>query len=408
VVRSIAYDGYRTTVTPPEPIAPRVDVVDWWNRRVRRDWWVLVVLVITLLGTVHRGEQDNFAEPNFWAGLLASLAVVPLLWRERHPELTVVANTAAVAAYFAISPGFPDGPIYLSIFFCTYALASRRQPREWLPYLGSALLVLVAALLVREVHANSDSTVGTVARVTWFTMVDMAAAAVAVGWRSRREVRTEHVRRTATEEQLRMAQDLHDGVGHGLAVIAMQAGVALHVLDRDPAAARRSLEAIRETSKESLDALRAELVRLSPVSGDPAPRAPRNGVADLEVLAARVRAGGVQVVLDVDPGTGTLPAEVDAVAYVVVQEALTNVLRHAEASTARVRVSRTSTGLDVRVTDDGRGAPAGGTTADLGEGMGIPGMRSRVTALGGTLDAGPEPSGGFGVRAVIPLREGPR
>ena len=311
------------------------------DRSVRRDWWVVLVLLVTIAGTVHRGAEGPYAAPSLWAGLLAFLAVLPLFWRDRSPELTVVVDAAAVTAFFVWSPAFPDGPIYLPIFFATYALVSRRQPRQWLPYVGVALVVIVTALLIREARVDASSGLGTTARLIWFAMVDAASAALAIALRSRRETRAEQVRRTATEEQLRMAQDLHDGVGHGLAVIAMQAGVALHVLDRDPGAARRSLEAIRDTSRESLDALRAELVRLSPTEGVPAPRRPRNGLADLEVLADRVRAGGVQVALDVDPAAvagGVAPAA-DSVGYLVVQEALTNVLRHSGATSARVLVS---------------------------------------------------------------------
>jgi signal transduction histidine kinase len=379
-----------------------VDVLQWTGDRLRRDWWVVVVLAITVLGTVHRGEEGPYAAPNVWAGLLAVASVAPLFWRDTRPELTVAVNAAAVTAYFAWSPSFPDGPIYLGIFFCTYAVVSRREPRRWLPYVGPALVVIVAALLVREARVDATGSLGMAARLIWFTMIDIAAAALAVASTSRRETRAEQVRRTATEERLRMAQDLHDGVGHGLAVIAMQAGVALHVLDQDPAAARRSLEAIRDTSKESLESLRAELVRLSPTTGDQALRRPRNGLDDLEVLAARVRAGGVQVVLDSGPAasvaTGITP-ETDAVGYVVVQEALTNVLRHAGASTAWVRVRSTGGRLEISVRDDGRGTPG----ELLSHGMGIPGMRTRVEALGGTLDAGPVAGGGFEVRAVLPV-----
>jgi signal transduction histidine kinase len=370
------------------------------GERLRRDWWVLVVLVISVLGTVMRDVHETYPQPSAWAGVLAFVAVVPLFWRETRPELTVVVNAAAVATYFAASPAFPDGPIYLSIFFATYALAWRRPPRAWLPYAGAALVAILAALLVREARVDSTGTVGTAARLIWFAMVDTGSAALAVALRSRRETRLEHVRRTATEERLRMAQDLHDGVGHGLAVIAMQAGVALHVLDQDPGAARRSLEAIRDTSRESLDSLRAELARLAPAAGDDAPRSPRNGLGDLEVLAERVRAGGVQVRLA--GAVGAVPPEVDAVGYVVVQEALTNVLRHADATVADVRVRRTEDVLEITVTDDGRAeSPAG----EPGARLGIPGMRSRVEALGGTLETGPLPDRGFRVRAVIPLGE---
>jgi signal transduction histidine kinase len=376
--------------------------VDFLADRLRRDWWVLVVLAVTVIGTLHLGDQGHYRQANFWAGTLDFLAVLPLFWRETRPELAVLANAAATSAYFGLSPGFPDGPIYLSVLFAVFAIASRRQLRAWLPYVGVALVAIMLALVVREVRVDSSSTIGTVARLVWFTMVTSGSAALAVALRSRRETRTEQVRRTATEERLRMAQDLHDGVGHGLAVIAMQAGVALHVLDQDPAAARRSLEAIRDTSKESLDALRAELVRLSPTTGEPAPRTPRNGLDDLEVLADRVRAGGVQVLLDLGPAESVasgVPPEVDAVGYTVVQEALTNVLRHAAASTARVQLRHTGRQLEIAVRDDGRGVSG----EPLSHGMGIPGMRSRVEALGGTLAAAPLPGGGFEVRALIPV-----
>jgi signal transduction histidine kinase len=188
-----------------------------------------------------------------------------------------------------------------------------------------------------------------------------------------------------------MAQDLHDGVGHGLAVIAMQAGVALHVLDRDPASVRTALDAIRDTSRESLDALRTELSRLS---GE-APRAPQRGLADLEELAGRVRAAGVAVT--VTGADQEVPDAVAHAAYLVAQEALTNVLRHAHAESVEVSVTVRDGRATVRVRDDGTASGA------HDEGMGITGMRSRVEALGGSLVAGPRPAGGFEVVAELPL-----
>lgn len=196
-----------------------------------------------------------------------------------------------------------------------------------------------------------------------------------------------------------MAQDLHDGVGHGLAVIAMQSGVVLHLLDKpdvDRVAARRALQAIRETSRESLDALRAELSRLAP--GATAPRAARRGLADLDVLLDRVRAGGLTVSVEGGVVPGSLPEAVDESAYVIVQESLTNVLRHASASRAVVALRAEAAALVVTVTDDGKGA-------DVVEGMGISGMRARAQRLGGTLEVGRAPDG-FRVRAVLP-REAP-
>ena len=189
-----------------------------------------------------------------------------------------------------------------------------------------------------------------------------------------------------------MAQDLHDGVGHGLAVIAMQAGVALHVLERDPAKARDSLLAIRETSRESLESLRAELSRLATEPGG-AQRSVRNGLADLPVLVNRVRAGGLDV--DLRSTDVVVTEEAGAAAYLVVQEALTNVLRHSGASSARVEVTETAGSLVVIVVDDGQGG-------DVREGLGIGSMRSRVEGLGGRLAVG-RTTGGFEVRAEIPV-----
>jgi signal transduction histidine kinase len=227
------------------------------------------------------------------------------------------------------------------------------------------------------------------------------AAAFATGSAARvrteswRGVRAEQARRAASEEQLRMAQELHDVVGHGLAVIAMQAGVALHVLDRDPDKARESLEAIRTMSRESLDGLRTELAQLR--AGGDAERRPLPGVDDLALLVQRVREGGVDVRLEVTGPVAELPTEVGAAAYRIVQESLTNVLRHAGADAATVVVRASEARLEVEVTDRGHG----GTPA--ADGSGIRGMRERATALGGTLDAGPASGGGFRVRAVLPL-----
>jgi signal transduction histidine kinase len=343
---------------------------------------VLVLLLATIAGTLGRWHEH----PKPGAAVLDGIAVVVLLARRERPELTWLGNAAAVTCYFALDYG--NGPVYLSIFASAYALTSRRPPRRWWPY-AAAVVPIVVAMASRM----RDSTVtSATARLTWFVAVLAASAAIGAAMRTRTETRREQARRTATEERLRMAQDLHDGVGHGLAVIAMQAGVALHVLDRDPAKARDSLLAIRETSRESLEALRAELTRLSTEPGA-GQRTVANGLADLPALVNRVRAGGLEVDLSAD--AGDVPDEVGAVAYLVVQEALTNVLRHSGADSARVVVARASGSVVVTVIDDGQG---GAVT----EGLGIGSMRSRVERLGGTLFVGPG-ARGFEVRAEIPV-----
>jgi signal transduction histidine kinase len=354
--------------------------------------WVGPLAAFVAAGTFFSGGgHDGFTAWEWVSVLLAAAACLALLLVRRAPELGVLLPGALAGAYLAC--GFTDGPVYLPFLLAGFVTARSAPVRRWLPWSVVSVVALVSGMAVRAVTTE----------LGWWQplgqaigVIALAVAAATAGSlvRARRQAEAEREARAATEEQLRMAQDLHDGVGHGLAVIAMQAGVALHVLDRDPAAARRSLEAIRDASTDSLDALRAELSTLS----GRARRAPRRGLDELPALADRVRATGLEV--DVSPSgpARTLPPAVDAAAYAIVQEALTNVLRHAAARRVVIDLA-TGDALRVTVADDGRGpAPAGHD-----EGMGLRGMRERAEALGGTCSTGPAPGGGFRVSAVLPL-----
>jgi len=348
----------------------------WWP------WALSFVVVVGTWGSNHRLEEDRPVVR--LAVVLAAMAVLPLLLGADH-HLSLVFTGLWTGFYFA--GRFADGPIYLALPAVTFVYAQSVAPRRWIPWAATAATMASVGLGWGAYRADDP-------RSVWqglgFVALVAAAGAVGVATRSRSEARVERTERTATEERLRMAQDLHDGVGHGLAVIAMQAGAALHVLDQDPAKARASLEAIRATSKESLEALRSELAAMS--AG--ASRRPAAGLDELPALLDRVRAAGLTVELVGDPGP--VPDPVGEVAYVVVQEALTNVLRHAGADAVTVQWTR---GVDVvvlTVTDDGRGGPV------QDEGMGIGGMRARVAKLGGSLRAGPRGGGGFEVVAELP------
>jgi signal transduction histidine kinase len=209
--------------------------------------------------------------------------------------------------------------------------------------------------------------------------------------------RAEWARHHADEERLRVAREVHDVVGHGLSAIAMQAEIALHVMSRRvPAEAAEvaagSLGAISRTSREALDELRVTLSMLRRESDD---RAPLPGLARLDTLAARTSASGASVRVETTGEPRTLPGPVDLAAYRVVQESLTNVLRHAGPATVTIRVGYLPDAVSVDVADTGRG----GTAAP---GEGIAGMRQRVAALGGSLHAGPDDTGGFRVSARLP------
>jgi signal transduction histidine kinase len=212
--------------------------------------------------------------------------------------------------------------------------------------------------------------------------------------------REEEARRRVAEERLRIARDLHDVVAHHIALVNVQAGVAAHVMDKRPDQAKEALAHVREASRSALDELRVT-VGLLRQSGDPeAPTEPAPGLAVLDELLDTFRNAGLPVELArTDQGT-ELPAAVDLAAYRIIQEALTNVRKHAgpdaRAEVSVVRVGRT---VEVTVLDDG--APTG-QAAD-GGGHGLLGMRERATALGGALSAGPRYGGGFRVQAILPV-----
>jgi signal transduction histidine kinase len=359
-------------------------------RRPLSGWWVLPALLVVLAGTLasNHGSADH---AGFAAGL-AGLATLALLLAGHRPITAVLLNAGLIATYFAL--GYADGPVFLVLPVATFLLAVQQPLPRWAPTAAGAAALVASGLLARGVWRGDG-----LQKALWqsLAVAAMLAAAGAVGTavRSRRQAAAERTQRAAAEEQLRMAQDLHDGVGHGLAVIAMQSGVALHLFDKDDldrVAARRAVQVIRETSRESLAALRAELARLAPSA--PAPVAPRRRLADLAVLVDRVRAGGLSVSLDASHDT--VPENVDEAAYAIVQEALTNVLRHASADRAVVEVRADGDELLVSVTDDGQGGA-------VVEGLGISGMRARARRIGGSLRVGRTPDG-FQVRAALPLR----
>jgi signal transduction histidine kinase len=220
--------------------------------------------------------------------------------------------------------------------------------------------------------------------------------AIAVGDvdRSRRAAIAEEARRRLGEERLQIAREVHDVVAHAMVAINVQAGVAAHLVDRDPEQARSALRAIKAASGDALTDLRTALGVLRDGAAATGPAA---GLDDVAELAAGLRAAGVRVELEL-ADVSTVPAAVQAAGYRIVQEALTNVLRHARARVARVSVTREDGALTVEVLDDGVGSGGAG-----GSGNGVRGMRERAAALSGTLESGPADPRGWRVLARLPL-----
>ncbi|WP_448640095.1 sensor histidine kinase [Geodermatophilus sp. URMC 63] len=369
---------------------------------LRPGWHDLVpALPLLVLGLAASGEaaedQPWLRVPDAEAHVYVAVAALALLLRRRAPRLVLVVCGLAVSAYLA--RGFAFGPVLLTGPVAAWAVATRLSWREALAWVTGLALVPAAA----AAPAFYGGRGGWLAHLAWSTGwaavvggVAAVGAALQVRRRSEEGVRAEQARRAVSEERLHMAQDVHDGVGHALAVVALHAGVAKHVLDRDPERVRELLTSIQATSREALDGLRADLDRWR--SEDAGSRRPVPGLADLPHLLDRMRAGGLVLTADVEPCDG-VPEEVGAVAYRVVQESLTNVLRHAGGAPAHVRVACSGAALTVEVGDRGSGVavPVPAT------GSGIEGMRRRAASVGGSLTAGPVPGGGFAVRAELPL-----
>jgi signal transduction histidine kinase len=247
---------------------------------------------------------------------------------------------------------------------------------------------------------------GLVALAAWLLVLLGAAEFI----RIRREraaealrVHEEEAKARATEERLRIARELHDALGHHLSLISVQAGVALHVNEELPEPVRASLTAIKQSSGEALTELRSVLEILRQ-EGERAPRSPASSLDRIDDLVSQAAAAGIDVHTETEGDVHPLPFGVDVAAYRIVQEALTNVARHAGQASATVRLDYGDDELTVEVEDDGNGASA---TSTHGSGKGVVGMRERAAALGGELEAGPKPEGGFRVRARLPL-EGAR
>jgi signal transduction histidine kinase len=354
---------------------------------------------IVLVAIAGLGFRDEGLDPIAYP--CSAVAGLAFAVRRRLPIVTFALVIAAIAVFGAT--GQPGGPIYATTYLAALNLAVLRPMRTWLPWTAAAAIVLVAANSVGQGFSLHLIPVALLLLAT----PKLAGDAV----RARRlrvetlEARVslaeqETLRRVA-EERLRIAREVHDVVGHGLATITLRAGVADRLADRDPAEVREALRAIRQVSKESLAELSALLGVLRGEDEDGAPeRAPRPDLRALPRLVDGLREAGMDVALELDAGEAPVVPEVVAAAgYRIVQEALTNVARHAGPdASARVRLARRDGMVEVEVRDDGRG-----TTGPVRPGGGLTGMRERAAALGGRFEAGGAPTGGFRVWAALPV-----
>ncbi|MFJ7778752.1 sensor histidine kinase [Streptomyces yangpuensis] len=345
------------------------------------------------------------------ASLLAAGLLVGLVRRRPLAALgtALFGSTAVVVGTPATLHGGAEAPFqgqflaYLAVDVILGFIVATRGRR------ASAVAVGVSAavqLLVIGVFAGGEALT-----VNALVALPAMAASCTAGLlsRERREhataLRTQEVAEAVTAERLRIARELHDMVAHSIGIVAIQAGVGSRVIETRPDQAREALRAIEATSRETLSGLRRTLVALRQADGCPeaaerTSRAPSPGLADIEGLAATTGDAGVRVEVRRSGEERPVPPDIGLSAYRIVQEALTNVVRHADTGHCRVVIGFDREELCVEVVDDGRGAAVDGPT---GHGFGLVGMRERVGLLGGRLSTGPRPGGGFRVAARLPL-----
>jgi signal transduction histidine kinase len=389
----------------------------WLSSPVRDVALAVVLAVVLVFGSYGEGRPTNPSDlkqfhghpvPHPTAALaLVAVACLALAWRRRYPVTVLAVSTTAVAVYSLL--GYVNGASLIAPVLAVYAVATQVSVRRAVVLAAVTLAVLMTATGVNNPFGRySDGAFvlipGMVAAVAFAGIAVANRRAYAASVRERAE---QDARRQVDEERLRIARELHDVVAHTMATINVQAGVAAHVLPTKPEAAADALQAIKIASKEGLRELRA-ILNVLRQADDADPVQPAPGLAQLDALVEGARRAGLPITLTVTGAPFPLPAAVDLAAYRIVQESLTNVIRHAGPAAAAVSLSYHPDEIDIDVTDTGHGPQAspGSVAADTAGGTaghGQAGMRERAASVGGTVRTGPRPGGGYQVTARLPV-----
>ena len=366
------------------------------------DWALVLVLVSTAAYEVWLQPAPG-SEPRWLVSVVLAVALVPLAWRRRAPLAVLVINVVAVTVFTVGFGEWGSFQLFAAILLALFSVAAYADARR--AALGAAI---AAALVVPEMIAKltaGDS-------LSELPGPFVALAAVWLGGRgiARRRAEAERLSDLAVEleqrneadaraavgaERARIARELHDVVAHAVSVIVVQAQAAGRVLEGEHASARESLHAIESTARTALVEMRRLLEMLRAEDGDP-DLAPQPSLEQLDVLVTQVREAGLEVDLRIEGEQRPVPAGVDLSAFRIVQEALTNTLKHAGPAHALVTVRYGPDEIEVEVVDDGT------TAGPPGRGHGLPGMRERAAVVGGRVETGPRAGRGYAVRASLP------
>jgi signal transduction histidine kinase len=362
--------------------------------RLKIDWLLAGILTLGLELEAWLGHGPS--RERLPAALLGATVTAAVAVRRLYPA-SVGLGAGLVAALIAAGWGPPSLVCWgIAWICCMYALAVWASPRRFALGLAGITLATVAS-------AAGPVSVSSALQFGAITLVVMALVRRVVGDRERRAELAERerdlaAREAVVEERARIARELHDAIAHNVSMMVIQAGAERRVLDGKGGATREVLETIERIGRGALTEMRRLVGMLR--SDDGIPLAPQPGLDDLQTLVGQVREAGLPVELHLDGERRELPVGIELSAYRIVQEALTNVLKHAGESHASVRVHYGADSLELEIVDDGARAPL----PVAGGGHGLLGMRERVALYGGRLDAGRRPSGGFAVRVLLPIR----
>lgn len=357
--------------------------------------------VASVSATIARIPPNDEGEP--LRIIVGSLMALPLAVRSRRPVPVLAAVTGTSMLTVALGWVHPHAALVpdLLLVFALYPVAVTAETRRAVAALVLSASGISAAVLFAVAQEQQPDWGRSLPMLATQMVIPIAVWVMGRAVRARREYEARAVQQVLIDERLRIARDLHDGVAHSLSLITVQASVALHVADERPEETRSALTVIEATSREAARELRRMLGLLRAVDEDPQTAAqlqPAPTADRLAELADHAATAGVQVDLRIGEGLDTVPATIGLAIYRIVQESLTNVIKHAAPARCVVRVERTGDALEIEVTDDGRRAPTGHPP-----GHGLIGMRERVAVYGGEFTAGPLPGHGFRVHAMLPL-----
>jgi signal transduction histidine kinase len=364
----------------------------------RSDAALAVVVAVAQASPLLFSRSDTGTPWHWWGYVVAAGSSLPLAARRRAP-VTVLLVCAAFSAVYDLAEPVASQPLWYGVLVGLYQVASRTPARVRI-----TVFLLMCAVGLLTVGAPDTAMRGVVLYVAAYALGRASAGARAqAAVLAERALRLEnerqaHEERAAERERARIARDMHDVLAHSISLMIVQAEAGPVALDASPERARAAFGAIAGTGRDALDQLRRTLALLKDEAGS---RAPQPTLHDLPALVRQVASAGLDVRCATEGEPRPLPADCQVAAYRIVQEALTNVVKHAGAARAEVRLRWRDDALDVRVTDDGRG-PAGGLPAG---GNGLIGVRERAAACGGRATAGPRADGapGFEVTARLPL-----